>query len=492
MAIPKICGIENEYGFSVFDRKSGIQQLGGNYSLVAHEFVGNYLGLLNAVTYDPSRESRRKSILRLLKIKSPKESLEDLIHSRSIANCSDWGGFLENGARFYLDVSHPEYCTPECRLPMDLVAHDKASDVIIREALKVFNLSELGKKFEVVLHKSNSDGEGNSYGTHLNVLMSRSTVSTEENFSYFLKHYVPFQIARMIFLGGGKLGYEYSAPKCDFQISQRADFFVCLCGRNTVEDRPIFNLRDEPHSEFGNYFRLHDISTDALMCEGAMFLRAALSQIVLAMIEDKYLSEDVFPENPVKAIKTVSRDLDFEIPVLLNSGKRMTGLEILRYYVGKCEEYLKSNPMHEQHNLAVAMAKEVIDQLEKDPLLTFGILDWTTALGICESRPASANQNLLKFRELSENSLYGKLLESGKIKRFLTDERILSACDFAPKDTRAFLRGELIKKARGNIKLMNWSYAVLNKNGRRLEVEMEIPEIDEGRCRMILLGLALE
>lgn len=492
MAIPKIFGIENEYGFSVFYRKSGVQQLGGNYNLVAREFVGSYLGLLNAVTYDPTRESRRKSILRLLRVKSPKESLEDLIHSRSIASCSDWGGFLGNGARFYLDVNHPEYCTPECRLPLDLVAHDKASDVIIREALKVFNVSELGKKFEIVLHKSNSDGEGNSYGTHLNVLMSRSTVSTQDNFRYFLKHYVPFQIARQIFTGGGKLGYEYDAPKCNFQISQRADFFVQLCSQNTVDERPIFNLRDEPHSEQGDYFRLHDISTDALMCEGAMFLRASLSQIVLAMIEDKYLSEDVFPENPIRAIKTVSRDLDFKIPVTLNSGKKMTGLEILRYYVGKCEEYLRSNPMDEQHNLAVALAKELMEQLEKDPLLTFGILDWTTALGICESRPGSAKQNLLKFRELSMDSHYGRLLKNGKIKRYISDEQILSACEFAPKDTRAFLRGELIKKMRGNVRLMNWSYAVLNKNGERLQVEMDIPEIDEERCRMILLGLALE
>lgn len=491
MAIPKICGIENEYGFSVFNRKSGIQQLDSNYNLIAREFVGNYLGLLNAVTYDPTRESRRKSILRQLKVKAPKESLEDLIHSRSIANCSDWGGFLGNGARFYLDVSHPEYCTPECRLPLDLVAHDKASDVIIREALKVFNLGESGKKFEVVLHKSNSDGYGHSYGTHLNVLMSRSAVSTQEDFQYFLKHYVPFQIARMILIGGGKLGYENGAPKCDFQISQRADFFVQLCSQNTVDERPIFNLRDEPHSEYGNYFRLHDISTDALMCESAMFLRVALSQIVLAMIEDKYLSEDLFPENPVKAIKTVSRDLDFEIPVMLNSGKKMTGLEILRYYVGKCGEYLKSNPMHEQHGLAVLMAKELIGQLEKDPLLTFGILDWTTALGIYESRPENAEANILKFRELSGDSLYGKLLKSGKIKRSLSDERILVACEFAPRDTRAFLRGELIKKMRGDVRLMNWSYAVLSKNGERLQVELDVPEIDEIGCLMVLSRLGI-
>ena len=490
MSIPKICGIENEFGFSVFKRGSGIQQMGENYGAIAEEFVGGYLKLLDAVTYDPTRESRRKSILKKLKIKSPKESLEDLIHSRSIAKCSEWGGFLGNGARFYLDVSHPEYCTPECRLPLDLVAHDKASEVVIREALRVFNLSESGRKFEIVLHKSNSDGDGDSYGTHLNVLMSRASVSNEENFGYFLKHYVPFQIARMILIGGGKFGYENGAPKCGFQISQRADFFTQLYSANTVEKRPIFNLRDEPHADSEKYFRLHDISTDALMCEGAMFLRAGLSQIVLAMIEDKYLTDDLFPADPVAAIKIVSRDLDFEMPVQLSCGKQMTGLEILRYYVDKCGDYLKANPMHEQHNLAVALAKELIDKLDNDLLSTFGILDWTTALGIHESRPENTVKNLLKFREMSDDSLYGKFLKIGKIKRFITDEQILAACEFAPRDTRAFIRGELIKKGRDKIKLMNWSYVILGKEVNRLQLELDVPDIDEAACLMILSKLA--
>lgn len=491
MAIPKICGIENEFSFSVFERSSGQQQLGGAYGDVASGFVGNYLGLSNAVVYDPTRESRRRSILRGLKLKSPKESLEDLIHSCDIAKCSDWGGFLENGSRFYLDVSHPEYCTPECRLPLDLTAHDKASEVILRDVLRVFNISDPGKKFEAVLHKNNSDGQGHSYGSHLNVLMSRTSISSDENFNYFLRHYIPFQIARLILIGGGKFGSENKAPECKFQISQRADFFVGLCSSNTVSERPIFNLRDEPHADSEKYFRLHDISTDALMCEGAMFLRAGLSQIVLAMIEDKYLSDNLFPDNPIEAIQSVSRDLKFDRRLLLSSGAQMTGLEILRYYVNKCDEYLRSNPMHDQHKLAVVLAKEMVEKLDTDPLSTFGILDWTTALGICESRPADVGTNLLKFREISGDSLYKKFLKIGKIRRFITDAQIVTACKFAPKDTRAFVRGELIKKMRDNIRLMNWSYIILDKSGKRFELDLDSPEVDENECSMILSKVAI-
>ncbi len=45
--------------------------------------------------------------------------------------------FLANGARLYLDVgSHPEYATPECDSLFDLVAHDKAGELILGELVE--------------------------------------------------------------------------------------------------------------------------------------------------------------------------------------------------------------------------------------------------------------------------------------------------------------------------------------------------------------------
>ena len=38
---------------------------------------------------------------------------------------------LGNGARFYNDHAHPEYCTPECRTLDELVAHDRAGERIL-------------------------------------------------------------------------------------------------------------------------------------------------------------------------------------------------------------------------------------------------------------------------------------------------------------------------------------------------------------------------
>lgn len=44
---------------------------------------------------------------------------------------------------------------------------------------------------------------------------------------------------------------------------------------------------------------------------------------------------------------------------------------------------------------------------------------------------------------------------------------------------------------RGNLKLMNWSYAVLDKNRERLPLELDVPDIDEAGCLVVLSKLGI-
>ena len=42
--------------------------------------------------------------------------------------------FLENGARFYQDTGcHPEYATPECASPKQLIIYDQAGERILED-----------------------------------------------------------------------------------------------------------------------------------------------------------------------------------------------------------------------------------------------------------------------------------------------------------------------------------------------------------------------
>src|ERR1700709_2229948 len=74
---------------------------------------------------------------------------------------------LTNGARLYVDHAHPEYATPECTNPLDVVKWDKAGDRVIVAAAR--NVDVPGQN-PIVLYKNNTDNKGASYGSHENYL----------------------------------------------------------------------------------------------------------------------------------------------------------------------------------------------------------------------------------------------------------------------------------------------------------------------------------
>ena len=490
MAIPKVCGIENEFGFAIFDVNNNRQvENKKEYFLAVYRFVANFLAYQRAANYDISAEARRQE-LQDIESKDKRETILEKIHRLILEKLGqETDGFLANGARFYLDDEHPEYSSAECLLPLDLVAQDKASELIMMDAQNLFENQSAGNRYRLFIHKNNSDGNGHSYGSHLNILLKRELA--RNSFRYLVRSYLPFQIARIVLIGGGKLGTENGRPACNFQISQRADFFEKLIGINTVSNRPIFNTRDEPHSDGIKFFRLHDISCDALLCETAIFLKVALTQIVLAMIEDGFWNKKLFPVNPVGAMGKISRDLRFKNQILLENGDKLTGLEILREYLLSGKEYLAIQPMTDQHTLAINLGLELLEKLEHDPMSVFGILDWVTAWKISESNPANAKKNLHRFRWVSKsNGLYYKWANEGKMRLILESERIETAKINPPENTRAYLRSELIKKFGPYIKEMSWSKFSIKIGGKARTILVDNPLLDKNGSDNILLTLA--
>jgi hypothetical protein len=194
---------------------------------------------------------------------------------------------LTNGARYYVDHAHPEYSTPECSDPMQIVRYDKAGERILARSMEAARrLLPAGQ--EIVVYKNNSDGKGNSYGCHENYLVDRAVP-----FAVLVRNLIPWFVTRQVFTGAGKVGSENGADPCDYQISQRSDFFEEEVGLETTLKRPIVNTRDEPHADPQKYRRLHVIVGDANLCEVATFLKAGTTAIVLSMIEDGFIDKDL-------------------------------------------------------------------------------------------------------------------------------------------------------------------------------------------------------
>src|SRR5690242_18305014 len=222
---------------------------------------------------------------------------------------------LTNGARYYVDHAHPEISTPECADAREVVRWDRAAERILQRSMQAAR-SALPPGAEIVVHKNNSDGKGNSYGCHENYLLARETP-----FGRIVNQVTPHFVTRQLFTGAGKVGCELPGVASDhvpYQLSQRADFFEEEVGLETTLKRPIVNTRDEPHCDAQKYRRLHVIVGDANMSEVATYLKVGTTAIVLAMIEDDALGDEWALANPVSAIRQVSHDPTLQRTILLH------------------------------------------------------------------------------------------------------------------------------------------------------------------------------
>ena len=180
--------------------------------------------------------------------------------------------------------------TPECADARSVVVCDRAAEQILHPVDGGGAPACCPTGQEIVVHKNNSDGKGNSYGCHENYLMDRAVP-----FGRIVHHATPHFVTRQIFTGAGKVGSEApgtSAADVPFQLTQRADFFEEEVGLETTLKRPIVNTRDEPHADAQKYRRLHVIVGDANLSEVATLLKVGTTAIVLAMVEDDFLPRD--------------------------------------------------------------------------------------------------------------------------------------------------------------------------------------------------------
>src|SRR5438093_2370983 len=167
--------------------------------------------------------------------------------SRAQQDAQDWGRkFLpSNGGCASIDLTHLELCTPEVTSAYDHVACWHAMLRIAQRALARANeLQPKDRPIQALVN--NCDNAGNSYGAHLNFLVTREM--WDNLFIRRMHHMLylaAYQTSAIVFTGQGKVGSQNGRPPLAYQISQRADFMETLTGAQTTFNRPIVNSRDE-------------------------------------------------------------------------------------------------------------------------------------------------------------------------------------------------------------------------------------------------------
>ena len=284
---------------------------------------------------------------------------------------------LTNGARFYVDHAHPEISTPECADARAALVFDRAAEVIVQRAMAAAD-AVLPDGQEIVVHKNNSDGKGNSYGCHENYLMDRAVP-----FGRIVTAATTHFVTRQVFTGSGKVGTEApgtSRSEVPYQLSQRADFFEAEVGLETTLKRPIVNTRDEPHADAQRYRRLHVIAGDANLAEVATFLKVGTTAIVLAMVEDDALDRSLAIRNPVAAVRAVSHDPSLACTVETEDGVTMTALEVQFELLDRAKKWAEDRGVEavgtEVGAEVLRRWEQVLTGLEADPASVAGQVDW--------------------------------------------------------------------------------------------------------------------
>ena len=384
---------------------------------------------------------------------------------------------LTNGARLYVDHAHPEYSAPEVVSPRDAALYDAAGVVVMERAAAA--VGNFGDKGAIQLYKNNSDNKGASYGTHENYLVSRSVP-----FSEIVRILTPFFITRQIFTGAGRLGLGQIGDTPGFQITQRADYFEAEVGLETTMRRPIINTRDEPHADPAIWRRLHVITGDANCSEFATWLKVGTVALVLSMIEHGCELPDFAIEDPVIEMRAVSHDIHLRRGIRLKGGLTVTALEVQQAFIASAKRAVTPDADPETLNL-IEEWEQVIADLAIDPMLCADRLDWVAKLQIIEAYRTrehlpwdAARLQLvdLQYADVRANKGLARLLTArGTLRSLFTPEEIEQAVSCAPRETRAYFRGEVIRRFPEEIAAASWDSIVFDVAGSLTRVPLLDP-----------------
>lgn len=491
----RIVGVETEFGCLVRSEKYGSARTSSERIVEAvkdHAFLRRKIGLLDLHARDYAFEPARS------------------------------GGFLLNGGRLYVDAvgSHEEYATPECINWKDVVAFDRAGRIILQELLDDLELAD-----DVSFYANSVDHfGGHTFGCHENYLVDISASA----FRGSLSQLMPFLVTRQIFAGVGRVGGhklnrhdfrrnimnvgEYDVDtmwvadfygveiddSVDFQLSQRADHIVNTVSSRVRFNRAIINPKRDSYYDYSDLHRLHVLFGEPNMSEYAMWLKIATTCIALDLLDLKVMPNLVRLEDPLRALKSVSRDQSYKWIIKRADGKTISAVDLQRVYLGAAQQFLKGKD--EQTDEVLVHWEEVLDALEDDPMQLADRLDWVVKKQMLEHYMASENVSWgddvlhsldLEYHNVNpRTSLYSGLEELGAMRRVCSDDQLHEAISIPPQDTRARGRAivikELIERKWGRY-LIDWDWVRIDKD-RHLELRNPFHTY-EAEAQMFMQGL---
>jgi Pup amidohydrolase len=490
MSVRRVMGIETEYGITVPGQPHA------NAMVASSQIVNAYAGSVSAGhrlrakwDFDEEHPLRDARGFDMSRADADPSQLTD--EDLGLANV-----VLTNGARLYVDHAHPEYSSPEVLTPRDALLWDKAGERVMAKAVEV--VASMPGLPAINLYKNNTDNKGASYGTHENYLMRRTTP-----FADIVRHLTPFFVSRQVYSGSGRVGIGQEGGFDGFQLSQRADYFEVEVGLETTLKRPIINTRDEPHADPERHRRLHVIVGDANLAETATLLKMGATSLVLWLIEENLLDRDFRLARPVDEMHAVSHDTGLSHLMRLQDGRTMTAVQMQMEFLEQARKHVDDRygcDVDGDTAQILQLWEDTMDRLHRDPMELAGVLDWPTKLQILEGYIARddlswSDQRLhaidLQYSDVRpDKGLALRLMKSGRIRTVLTPDEVDTAVIQPPSDTRAWFRGECVRRYPDAVAAASWDSVIFDIEGR--SALQRVPTLEPTRGTRSQVGHILD
>ncbi|SPT53355.1 Pup deamidase/depupylase [Actinomyces bovis] len=380
-----------------------------------------------------------------------------------------------NGARLYVDHTHPEYASPEVLGPVAAATYDRAGDRLMHEAEQALS-AERGTRVQVI--KNNTDGRGSAWGAHESYAVAR-----ESSWELLTDILLPLLVSRLVVCGSGRVGVGAAGEEPGFQILARADYVEQPVSLYTTRNRPIVNTRDEPHADARQWRRLHVITADSSTLEVSAVLRLGLTACVLSLVEQapqraRALADRLALADPVEAIKVFSYDTSLRARCPLVCGGKASALEIQWDFLEEVESCLGEGTVDEETALVLALWREALEALDRGPGQAAQLVEWCAKLTLLERLRERAGCGWddprmraadLQFAVVDPaSSLAARLERAGQVRRLLEDDAVAAAVTQAPDNTRAGGRAAFLRLFPEQVWAASWTSLVLDTGETRL------------------------
>src|SRR5262249_42350871 len=145
--------------------------------------------------------------------------------------------------------------------------------------------------------------------------------------------------------------------------------------------------------------------------------------------------------------------------VELRDGRRLTAVELQMEYLDQARKHVEDRmgaDADPQTKDVLARWESVLTRLAEDPMQLSRELDWVAQLELLQAyrdRDGIGWENArlqavdLQYADVRpDKGLYQRLVARGRMERILTDSEVEAAVTGPPEDTRAYFRGECLRR----------------------------------------------